>query len=102
MPPHETHNPRVTSKPPAETGAPSHVSAKNYPQATSDLRNSYDYTQDIECINLEGHSEHTNDDDGLVPLHDIFSYTQISVSSKYKHIDSVATSIKSSMLYQDK
>ena len=98
MPPHETPNPRVTSEPPAETDAPLHVSIKNDSRVISELRNSFDYTQDIECITLEGHSEHTDAvygpvmeghsehtgaDVKLVALCNAASNAQISVSSKY-------------------
>ena len=101
-PPHENPNPRVTSEPTAETDAASHVYIKQDSRVISELHNSYDYTRDIEFINLEGHSEHVYAIDGTVPLCDVVSDTHISVSYKYKCINTAATSVKSSLSYQDK
>ena len=102
MPPHETPNYIVMSESPVETDSPLHVSIKNDSQVISEFCNSYDYTQYIEWINLEGHSEHTYDVDGPVLLRDVASDTHKSVSSKYERIDAVATSVKSSLCSQDK
>ena len=82
MPPQETPNTRVSSEPTSETDPPSHVSVKKNSWVVSDLRNSYDYTQDNECITLEGHYEDMDDVDGPIPLSDIVSDTQSSVYSK--------------------
>ena len=82
MPPHETTTTRVTTNIYGETDAPLHVSVKNDSQAISKLLNSYDYTQYIERINLKGNYKNVNDDYGPVPMHDVVSNTNISVSPK--------------------
>ena len=102
MPPHKTPNPICRINPPTETAAPSHVSVKNNSWLIPELHNSYDDTKDIEFITLEGHSEHMDDVDGLVLKRDVVSDTHISVSYKYKCINTAATSVKSSLSYQDK
>ena len=101
-PPHETPNPRVMSEPPAEMDTPSNVSVKNFSWVISDLHNSYDYTQDIECITMEGHSDYTDSVGGSFLMCDVVSDTHISASSKHEHIYSVATSVNISLHSQEK
>ena len=82
--------------------APQYVSVKNDSWVISELRNSYNYTQAIECLTLEGHSEHKDDVYGPFPLRGVVIDKKVSVSSKYQCIDAITTSVNSSLSSQYK
>ena len=73
-----------------------------YKKTNSRVHNYFNYNEYIECITMEGHSEHTGSDDILVPLCIATNNAQISVSSKYvKSIMSSVTSADDETMYHE-